>query len=63
MSGFSFIQLFCCEQARQMTELIVVVEGKLAQKESDRKIDVKPHAPVMSEEEEEREAAKGEGEV
>lgn len=56
MLKFSFIQLFCCEQARQMRELILEEGGKLAQNESKRKIDVEPHAHIISEEE--REAAK-----
>ncbi|KAM7407365.1 hypothetical protein PAMA_003201 [Pampus argenteus] len=51
-----FERLFCCEQARQMRELILEEGGKLAQKESYRKIDVGPHVPIMREEE--REAAK-----
>lgn len=52
----SFIQLFCCEQAKQMRDLILEEREKLAQKQLDKKIDVNPHVPVMSEEE--REAAK-----
>lgn len=44
-----------------MRELIVAEEGKLAQKESDRETDAKPHVPVMSTLE--SEAAKGEREV
>ncbi|XP_054471510.1 glutamate-rich protein 6-like [Anoplopoma fimbria] len=52
----NFEGLFCCEQAKQIRELIMREREKLAQKESDRKIDVNPHASVMSEEE--REAAK-----
>lgn len=39
-----------------MRELILEEREKLAQEESDRKIVVSPHAPIMSEEE--REAAK-----
>lgn len=39
-----------------MRELIMGERERLAQRESARKIDVKPHDPVMSEEE--REAAK-----
>ncbi|KAK5861068.1 hypothetical protein PBY51_022490 [Eleginops maclovinus] len=50
-----FERLFCCKQAKHMRELIMGEREKLAQKESARKIDVNPHAPVMSEEE--REAA------
>lgn len=53
---FSFIQLFCCEQAKKIRALILEEKEKLAQKESHRKIDVNPHAPVMSEKE--RKAAK-----
>ncbi|XP_042350737.1 glutamate-rich protein 6-like [Plectropomus leopardus] len=49
-------RLFCCEQAKHMRELIMGERERLAQKESDRKIDVNLHAPFMSEEE--REAAK-----
>ncbi|XP_033966469.1 glutamate-rich protein 6-like [Pseudochaenichthys georgianus] len=51
-----FKRLFCCKQAKQMRELIMGERERLAQRESARKIDVKPHDPVMSEEE--REAAK-----
>ncbi|KAK1902457.1 Glutamate-rich protein 6B [Dissostichus eleginoides] len=51
-----FKRLFCCKQAKQMRELIMGEREELAQKESARKIDVNPHAPVMSEEK--REAAK-----
>ncbi|KAK5890355.1 hypothetical protein CesoFtcFv8_013880 [Champsocephalus esox] len=51
-----FKRLFCCKQAKQMRELIMGERERLAQKESARKIDVKPHDPVMSHEE--REAAK-----
>ncbi|XP_059199623.1 glutamate-rich protein 6-like isoform X2 [Centropristis striata] len=46
-----FQRLFCCEKAKQMRELIMAEKEKLAQKESDRKIDVNPGAPMMSEEE------------
>ncbi|KAF1382612.1 hypothetical protein PFLUV_G00145590 [Perca fluviatilis] len=49
-------ELFCCELAKQMRELIIGEREKLAEEESDRKIDVNPHVPVMSEEE--RTAAK-----
>ncbi|XP_031152366.1 glutamate-rich protein 6-like [Sander lucioperca] len=51
-----FERLFCCELAKQMRDLIMGKRDKLAEEESDRKIDVNPHVPVMSEEE--REAAK-----
>lgn len=56
MLKFSFVQLFCCEQAKQMRELILEEREQLAQRESDRKIDVTPHVPIRSEEE--RETAK-----
>ncbi|XP_071331279.1 uncharacterized protein [Trachinotus anak] len=52
----NFERLFCCEQAKQMREFILEEGKKLAQKDSDRKIDVNPHAPITSEEE--REAAR-----
>nr|XP_040057100.1 uncharacterized protein LOC120833746 [Gasterosteus aculeatus aculeatus] len=48
--------VFWSEQAKQIRELIQGEKEKLEQKESDRKIDVNPHASVMSDEE--REAAK-----
>ncbi|XP_044073343.1 glutamate-rich protein 6-like isoform X2 [Siniperca chuatsi] len=48
-----FERLFCCEQAKQMREVILEEKEKLAQKESGRKIDVNLHAPVMSERERE----------
>ncbi|XP_045909073.1 uncharacterized protein LOC123973257 isoform X3 [Micropterus dolomieu] len=51
-----FERLFCCEQAKKIRALILEEKEKLAQKESHRKIDVNPHAPVMSEKE--RKAAK-----
>lgn len=51
-----FIKLLCCEQARQMRKIILEERGKLAEKESNKKIDVDPHDPVLSEEE--RKAAK-----
>ncbi|XP_062420875.1 glutamate-rich protein 6 [Pungitius pungitius] len=47
--------LTCVSQATQIRALIQEEKEKSAQKESDRKIDVSPHAPVMSDEE--REAA------
>ncbi|GAA6228748.1 glutamate-rich protein 6-like isoform X1 [Lates japonicus] len=49
-------RLFCCEQAKQMRDLIMEERKKLIQKETVRKIDVNPHAPITSEEE--REAVK-----
>ncbi|KAI3356274.1 hypothetical protein L3Q82_017519, partial [Scortum barcoo] len=51
-----FERLFCCERAKQMANLILEEREKLAQEESDRKIAVGPHVPIMSEEE--REATK-----
>lgn len=54
MLKFSFIQLICCEQAKQMRELILEERVKLAQIESDIKIDVNPNTRMMSEEEREK---------
>ncbi|KAG8000628.1 hypothetical protein GBF38_017057 [Nibea albiflora] len=51
-----FERLFCCERAKQMMTLVLEERDKMAQMESDRKIDVSSHAPIMSEGE--RETAK-----
>lgn len=48
---FSFIQLFCCEKAKQLRDLLMGVREKLARKMSYKKSDVNLHAPIMSEEE------------
>lgn len=56
MLKFSFIQLICCEQAKQMRQLILKEREKLAQIESNIKINVNPNASIISEEE--RETAK-----
>lgn len=53
MLKFSFIQLICCDQAKQMRELILKEREKLAENESDRKIDVNPNASIINEEERE----------
>uniref|UniRef100_A0A7N6AUI3 FAM194 C-terminal domain-containing protein n=1 Tax=Anabas testudineus TaxID=64144 RepID=A0A7N6AUI3_ANATE len=47
-------RLICCEQAKQMRELILEERVKLAQIESDIKIDVNPNTRMMSEEEREK---------
>ncbi|KAM3607030.1 uncharacterized protein V6R79_000842 [Siganus canaliculatus] len=49
-SEADYERLFCCEQAKQMRELILEEQEKLAWKESDRKIDVSVRAPAVSEE-------------